>query len=169
MDDRLYRSREDRMVGGIAAGIARALRVDPTLVRIAWVILAFATGGVAILVYFVLMFVIPEEPWIAPSATPGDAEPSVEPPPGGTAAGTETPRAFWSDRDTGPGRGGRPSTDDSRSAALVFGLILVGIGAWFLIRQYLPQIDLNLGWPYVVIGLGLLLVLASLRPGRRSE
>ena len=58
---RLYRSRKDRRFAGVCGGIADYLGVDPTLVRILWVIFAMA-GGPGIVVYIVLAALIPEEP-----------------------------------------------------------------------------------------------------------
>ena len=45
MNGRLLRSRHERMIGGVAGGIGQQLGVDPTWVRIAWVLLAIATNG----------------------------------------------------------------------------------------------------------------------------
>jgi phage shock protein C len=57
---RLTRSREGRMVGGILAGIGEYVDVDPTAVRVAYVLAAFLTGMVPmVLAYAVLLFVIP--------------------------------------------------------------------------------------------------------------
>jgi phage shock protein C len=58
---RLYRSRRDRKLAGICAGLAEYLGIDPVLMRVAWVILAFLSVGIAVLLYIVLIFVIPEE------------------------------------------------------------------------------------------------------------
>jgi len=58
---RLYRSQRDRKLGGICAGFAEYLGVDPVLMRVAWVVLAFLSVGVAIILYLVLLFVIPNE------------------------------------------------------------------------------------------------------------
>jgi phage shock protein C len=60
--DRLYRSRDDRMLTGVAGGVADSLDTDPSVVRIAWVILAFLTGGIAVIVYIVMAIVVPEAP-----------------------------------------------------------------------------------------------------------
>ena len=43
----LYRSRDDRMLAGVAAGVAETLDADPSLVRIVWALLAIFTGGIA--------------------------------------------------------------------------------------------------------------------------
>lgn len=58
---RLYRSRRDRKIAGICAGLAEYFGIDPTLMRVAWVILAFLSAGLALLPYIVLIFVIPDE------------------------------------------------------------------------------------------------------------
>ena len=62
MNRRLYRSRSDSMIGGVAAGLAAYLNADPALVRIVWAILVVVTGGAALVVYIVAWIVVPEEP-----------------------------------------------------------------------------------------------------------
>jgi LPXTG-motif cell wall-anchored protein len=194
--ERLYRSRHDRVIGGLAAGLARNLGVDVTWVRLGWVVLAFLTQGVAILIYVVLLFVIPEEPeglapetepaeerpdavpgWRAPSGGAGDATsgggsaagmaedptqtgPSDAPPPG-----TVRPPSSTLERWVGGARG-PTAGDSSRTAALVVGLVLVGAGAWLLLRRYV-LINFELGWPVIAIILGVILILAAMRTGQR--
>ena len=59
MTKRLFRS-NDRMLGGVCAGIAEYLGLDPTMVRIAYVILSVASVAFpGILVYLILWIVIP--------------------------------------------------------------------------------------------------------------
>ena len=58
---RLYRSKEDRMVGGVCGGIAEHLSVDPTLIRLLYVLFAL-TGGSGVLAYIIMLVVIPEKP-----------------------------------------------------------------------------------------------------------
>ena len=62
MNRRLYRSRTDSVLGGVAGGLADYLNADPALVRIAWAILVVVTGGAALLAYIVAWIVVPEEP-----------------------------------------------------------------------------------------------------------
>ena len=57
---KLTRPRNDRMLGGVCAGIGEYLGIDPTVVRIICVLLSIGTIGLALLVYLVLCFVIPE-------------------------------------------------------------------------------------------------------------
>ncbi len=58
---RLYRSVNDRRITGVAGGIAEYFNVDPTLVRLGWVLAAFLIGG-GILAYLIAWIVIPEAP-----------------------------------------------------------------------------------------------------------
>lgn len=58
---RLRRSRSDRMLAGVCAGIADYLRVDPTLVRVGFAVLAIITWGVALVAYLIAWAVMPEE------------------------------------------------------------------------------------------------------------
>lgn len=58
-EKRLMRSTTDKMIAGVAAGLAEYLAVDVTLVRLAFVILALA-GGPGLLIYLILWFVMPE-------------------------------------------------------------------------------------------------------------
>ncbi|WP_420576060.1 PspC domain-containing protein [Ekhidna sp.] len=59
MTKRLFRS-NDRMLGGVCAGLAEYLGWDPTLVRIAYIILSIASIGFpGILVYIILWIVMP--------------------------------------------------------------------------------------------------------------
>ena len=58
---KLYRSRTDRWIGGICAGLGEYFNIDPLIIRILWLILAFSGGG--LIVYLICLFAIPEEPW----------------------------------------------------------------------------------------------------------
>jgi len=61
MERRLYRSRNDRTLAGVCAGIAEYFGWDPTLVRVAWVLLTLL-GGSGILLYLIMWLVVPEAP-----------------------------------------------------------------------------------------------------------
>lgn len=57
---RLYRSRDNRMIAGVCAGLAEYVEIDPTIVRLLFVLGIFA-GGATFSAYLVMMLVIPEE------------------------------------------------------------------------------------------------------------
>lgn len=58
---RIYRSKTDRMIGGVCGGVAKYLNVDPVIIRIAWA-LAFFAGGTGVVAYIVGWIIIPEDP-----------------------------------------------------------------------------------------------------------
>ncbi len=63
---RLYRSVRERKLAGICGGMAEYLGIDPTLVRVIWILAALFSFGIVILLYLVLIFVIPSEDELPP-------------------------------------------------------------------------------------------------------
>ncbi len=61
MKKRLYRSKKDRMLGGVCGGIAEYFDVDPTLIRLAWVVFTFF-GGSGVFAYIIAWIIVPERP-----------------------------------------------------------------------------------------------------------
>lgn len=59
---KLYRSRDNKYLMGLAGGIGKYFDIDPTLVRIAFIILEFATAGLLIFFYFIIALFVPKEP-----------------------------------------------------------------------------------------------------------
>lgn len=58
---RLYRSKKDRMICGVCGGIAKYFNIDPTLVRLAFVLIALWAGS-GILAYILAAIIIPDDP-----------------------------------------------------------------------------------------------------------
>jgi len=59
---RLYRSREDRILGGVCGGMAEYFRTDPSLMRLLWILFTLLTGGIGLFFYFAAWILIPVEP-----------------------------------------------------------------------------------------------------------
>jgi len=162
MDDRLYRSRTDRIITGVAGGLAERMDVDPSLVRVVWVLLTIVSGGIFALIYIVMAVVVPERPAGVTSSRTGSVTPPAAPSPGSWIGpdGQAVPAAA-------PG----PAADERHKrtgvGAIIFGGILITIGVWTLVERYVPGIDTSTIWPIVVIVLGIGLIgLAFLRPSR---
>ncbi len=67
---RLFRSRDDKIIGGVCGGLAKNINIDPVIVRIAWVILTLATTIIlGVIVYIIWMIVVPEETFERQQAT----------------------------------------------------------------------------------------------------
>lgn len=184
---RLYRCRHERQLAGVAAGMAEYLDLDPTLVRVLWILSAFF-GGFSILLYIILAFIIPMEPGAMPA--PGSwqaAGPAWGTPPTQGAAGTEsTGEASGAVAEPGagsppdggagtshwggapawpaPGPDSRPETRPAGRGAIVIGVLLVVFGAIALANALLP------GWagagalgPAFLVALGVALLAGSIR------
>ena len=139
MREPLYRSRTDRMLAGVAGGMADWLNLDPSVVRLVWALLVLA-GGIGLLLYIVAAIVIPEAP-IGYRASPG---------------GTGTVPVASPSEPQAARRG-------SGGGAMLFGGILVAIGAWLLFDRYV-DIDIDTSWfvPGALILLGLALLVGAI-------
>lgn len=172
MADRLYRSRDDRMLTGVAGGVAETLDADPSLIRIVWALLVILTGGIALIVYIVMAIVVPERPEGMPIARSGPGpvpgeEPTAPVPPGQWRGpdGSTVPLAAAAPAAS---RRRRDPADQTR-VGLIAGFLLIVLGGFFLIRQLLPALDLGLWWPLAAIVAGVLLVVVALLPPRRPS
>jgi phage shock protein C len=195
MNTHLYRSRDDRMLAGVAGGLAELWDADPSLVRIVWALLVVLTGGIALVVYVVMAIVVPEEDgrrawdheWVGGTASPsiagdaadatgtaslvGDAPaPPAPPAAGGAPSGAWQPSRFearemhrearHAAREARRARRGR----DGRSGAIAVGVLFILVGAWYLVREFLPTIDWDWFWPLVLVGVGVLVLVLAVRP-----
>jgi phage shock protein C len=64
---RLYRSTSDRAIAGVCGGLAHYFKIDPALVRLAFIVFALA-GGASVLLYVVLWIAVPADAGAATSA-----------------------------------------------------------------------------------------------------
>jgi phage shock protein C len=76
MVKRIYRSRTESMVGGLAGGLANYFQVDPVLVRLIFVGVGFLTGVVpGVLAYLVGWIIVPLEPAVIYAGASTSAQP----------------------------------------------------------------------------------------------
>lgn len=61
-EKKLYRSANDRMISGVCGGIGEYFDIDPTIIRLIAAALLICSVGTAVLVYFLMWIIIPEEP-----------------------------------------------------------------------------------------------------------
>ena len=59
MNRKLYKSNQNKMIAGVCGGLGEFFDVDPTLIRLLWVIFALADGS-GLLVYIASAIIIPE-------------------------------------------------------------------------------------------------------------
>lgn len=58
---RLYRSRKEKVIAGVCGGLAEYFAIDPTWVRLAFILLFFL-GGSALLIYIIMWLIVPLSP-----------------------------------------------------------------------------------------------------------
>jgi phage shock protein C len=58
---RLYRSKTERVLGGVCGGLGEHLDVDPTVIRLVWVVIALLSLGTGLLIYLIAWIIVPEE------------------------------------------------------------------------------------------------------------
>ena len=149
---RLYRSRRDQILGGVAAGMADYFRVDPTLMRLLWILIGLTGGG--ILAYIIAWVIIPEEPAGATPPYAGTAAPNADQP---AAASSPT------------GRPQRPSFEQrlEDDPERVLGWILVVVGGFFLLRNVAPWLSGHYLWPLIIVAIGVIIIIRGVGGGRR--
>ena len=174
MRDRLYRSRDERVLFGVAGGVAEWLDVDPALVRIVFALLVL-TAGIGFLLYIIMAIVIPEEPGYV-TAPPMPADASAAPSDAGAAPFGEPVAPMgapagqtWVDARAArrAARRAHRAESDGRGV-VIFGAILIIVGAWFLVRRYVAWLDGDLLGPIVLIVIGALLLAGALSRGGRG-
>lgn len=158
---RLYRCRHDRQLAGVASGMAEYLGLDPTVVRILWILSVFF-GGFTILLYIVLAFVVPLEPVAMPSpARPASAD-------GQAADGVEVPGAadalpvhHAATYDAVPAHEHR--TRGGGGLGFGLGVLLVVFGGIALVGSFPGWMASVALGPAFVLALGVALVVVALR------
>ena len=139
---RLYRSSRDSVIAGICGGLGDYFNTDPLLFRLLFV-LAVIFGGSGILVYIVLWIVIPYEP-----------NPPVNE---STSNNTTMNDENKQDEIKQPGKEIREE-EKRNYGNLWAGLILITLGAIFLIDRFVPRIDFGDMWPVILIVIGIILI-----------
>jgi len=132
MKRRLYRIKETKIIGGVAAGLAEYFDTDPVLIRVAIVVLVFM-HGIGVLMYLILWIVMPVKP--LESGTFPQADPFASAP--------------------GPAYTDAPSeTRSSRGRYTIGGIILIALGLLFLADNFFPRFNFDDYWPALLIILG---------------
>lgn len=150
----LYRSRRDRILGGVAGGIAQSLNADPAIIRLIFAVLVIVGGG-GLLLYLILWIAIPEEPFeYYQAAFNPENSPGSQPAEGGETA-APSPVVYPARRNNG---------------GLIVGLVLICLGALFLLDRFLPTIHLHFRdfWPIIIVVAGITLIVSSFAGRKKS-
>jgi phage shock protein C len=178
-DQRFFRS-NDRILGGVCAGLAEGFHVDALWVRVAFLLLVFLQG-VGVFIYVILWLVMPERleggshrsGFDAMTADLrriwGDLQGQLSSPPrtppssaGSTASSSQSPAASTSPAQPAASSVPGPQPQGaSRNQTLVFGLILVIVGLGVL-GSNVGIINWAVVWPAALITLGVVILVRNL-------
>jgi len=183
-NSRLYRSKSEAMLGGVAAGLANYFKIDANIVRLLFLVFMLATGGGFFVVYLALWLLIPTagstatEPnqvihenvneigdkfrsLLNPNRPNGQAtngNPSAatngQATPAANAAPGETP-TYTQQQIAQPAAGSTVGTRQGLNPN-----VLIMIGAFFLLLNlgFFHAIHWGMWWPVLLIGLGALML-----------
>ena len=148
-ENRLYRNRLDKVFAGVAGGLAKHFNMDPTLVRILFVVLAFAGAG-GIIIYIILWIAVPEEPLLDEY----------------NFSNTKTENTMETDMNQNENRNEdfkdyKPYHEFEKrknDGNLIAGIILITLGALFLATRFIPRVDFGDLWPLLLIVVGILIM-----------
>jgi phage shock protein PspC (stress-responsive transcriptional regulator) len=153
---RFFRSRRDGLIAGVCGGLAEYFDVDPSLVRLIF-ILAIFLGGAGLVVYLVAWLIVPENPEQSPTPSFAKNQKLKEEVVGELRrVGSSLAEKFEA---TLEGADDRPE----RRSTVFVGLALIVLGAAFLFKNFIPWLELEKLWPILLIGVGVLLLFGASR------
>jgi len=159
MEKRLYRSRDDRMIWGVCGGLAEYFNMDPTIVRIIFVLLIFA-NGLGILAYIIMAIVVPlagskvTEPKEAIKENVEEIKKTA------TELGQEIRSTF-----TGEETKLEEESKIHQRRRNFLGIILIVLGVLFLMGSLnlFPWFHWGYLWPLILVAVGLIIIFSARR------
>ena len=134
---KLHRSKNDRVIDGVAGGLGEYFGIDPVLFRILFIFLIL-WGGAGILFYLILIFIIPREDGQSATETIKEVADEFK-----GKAQDISKQSWWTSRGH------------------VFGVVIMIAGLIFLLNQLFPMrfLKFNFIWPVVVMLIGFFVIL----------
>ena len=154
MAKKLYRSTTDKMIGGVAGGLAEYFDIDSTLIRVLFIVIVFLGGG-GIIAYIILWIVVPQKPYEIPKSfsEKSSAEESSK---------NEFQHSSTDSESFNVNNSGVASVEtSSNNRQLWIAIILIVIGGLLLLNNIFPRFHFNHYWPLILIGIGIGLLLKA--------
>jgi len=147
----LYRSQKDSMIGGVCGGLGEYLGIDPTFVRLFFVLLALTSSGIGVLIYLLLWIILPlDHPRQQRQEDLGDTVRT------GSEEIADQARAMGEDLKNIVVR-------PNPNASLIIGGALILLGIFYLLDnlqvEWLRWLNFDLLWPLLLIIAGLAILL----------
>jgi len=154
MGKKLYRSTTDKMIGGVAGGLAEYFGIDSTLVRVLFIVIVFLGGG-GIIAYIILWIVVPQKPYELPkynfNQPPSDSG-------GGSNFSTDQNKSDSFSMSNNEAAGSLPQVNGKQFWVAI---VLIVIGGLLLLDNIFPRFNFDIYWPVILIGIGMGLLLKA--------
>jgi phage shock protein C len=138
MNKQLFRSRTNKKIAGVCGGIAEYFNIDPTVVRLIWVLFTL-TYGIGFVAYIVAVIIIPEQNTGNFGFSQGQNQETNHQEPNSDA------------------HRGKVNFDGTRSS-IILGIILILVGILLLGGHYITWLSLRQLWPVIFIVVGVLII-----------
>ncbi|AMR31470.1 hypothetical protein A0256_08550 [Mucilaginibacter sp. PAMC 26640] len=153
MEKKLYRNEHNKMIGGVCSGLGDYLNIDPTIVRLVFLVMLFAGHGAGFVLYIILLIVLPKRGlnFNDPGFKPG-VDYKVPP---ASSFSSSFNSSFNKPFDFPP-----IPAKKSSNAGMIFGVVLIALGTLFLIDEldFIPDLDFDKLWPAILVAAGAALI-----------
>lgn len=155
MNKKLYRSRKDKMIAGVAGGLAEYFGIDSVLMRVIFILIFFLGGG-GLIAYVILWIVVPEEQLVfnMSGSQNTSTEPGSTPNINNDIKSDATSQNYFENYK-------KELDQKSNNRSMLGGLILIVIGMLFLADNFIPRVHFGDFWPLILIAIGIGLLLNS--------
>ncbi|KPU42289.1 phage shock protein C [Oxobacter pfennigii] len=136
MGKQLFRSRNNKMIAGVCGGIAEYFAIDPTIVRLVWVLITL-TYGIGLIAYIIAAIVIPDNMY----------------------------QSYENYEQKSNEEYAKPAVSSDKTN-LIIGCILVLIGAFAVLKRFFYWFDFSLLWPVLLIAVGAIILYNGWRKPR---
>ena len=160
---RVYRNSYDKVIAGVAGGLAHYFNVDPIIIRLLFVALAFAGAG-GIIVYIILWIALPFNPdhdyyTFYNNQNPEDNQDEKTK----NQDDTKSDEAEILDSNISA----RPfentgKRDSKKEGNLIVGIFLIVLGLIFLIVRFIPDLYIRHFWPLILVIIGFVFIYNAL-------
>ncbi|MBL6963433.1 MAG: PspC domain-containing protein [Bacteroidetes bacterium] len=151
---RLFRDSSNEVIGGVASGLAKYFDVDVTIVRILFV-LAGIFGGWGVIVYIIFWIAVPRKTLIDQDTSFNQDQAEKSPP-------KDYSENKYRQTDV-------PEQEQKSRGGLIGGTILIIIGTFFIMERYIPRIDFDDFWPFLLVLIGLTILFSGFLKSGRNE
>lgn len=157
---KLTRSRKNRMFGGVASGLGEYLNLDPVIIRILFVILAFLGGG-GIILYIILLFIIPEDnstPFNTYEQKKNDTHEMRD-----ESTSDEEKKAEHNDRSENNISETARNRKKNSVAGVAIGVLMIAFGFYILFSKFFSFNWSKYFFPIMLLCAGVMIILSSMK------